>query len=50
MASGSAFAWARYGFGAARFGGQPPDTPYVLDAPHDLTPVVERLAAIFSGA
>jgi phosphoglycolate phosphatase len=49
VASGSAFAWARYGFGAARFDDGPPDTPYVLDAPADLTPVVDRLAAIFSG-
>lgn len=49
-AAGSAFAWARYGFGAVRFQAAPPDTPYVLDAPQDLVHVVDRLAAIFSGA
>jgi phosphoglycolate phosphatase-like HAD superfamily hydrolase len=49
VAAGSAFAWARYGFGARRFGREAPDTPYVLDAPQDLPPVVERLAGIFSG-
>jgi len=49
-ASGAAFAWARYGFGAPRFGGEPPDTPYVLDKPADLPAIVQRLAAIFSGA
>jgi phosphoglycolate phosphatase len=50
VAAGSGFAWARYGFGSARFGSEPPDTPYILDTPQDLPPVVERLAAIFSGA
>jgi phosphoglycolate phosphatase len=49
-ASGSAFAWARYGFGAARFAAEAPDTPYVLDSPADLVPVVDHLDAIFSGA
>jgi phosphoglycolate phosphatase len=49
-AAGSAFAWARYGFGARRFETEVPDTPYILDAPNDLIPVVDRLAAIFSGA
>jgi phosphoglycolate phosphatase len=50
IASASAFAWARYGFGAARFGDHPPDTPFVLDQPADLTAVVDGLTAIFSGA
>jgi phosphoglycolate phosphatase len=49
-ASGSAFAWARYGFGTGRFGSELPDTPYVLDVPADLVPIVDRLEAIFSGA
>lgn len=49
-ASGSAFAWARYGFGAARFGSLPPDTPYVLDVPADLPAIVDHLSSIFSGA
>lgn len=47
-ASGSAFAWARYGFGARRFV-TAPDTPYVLDAPQELIAVVDRLSGIFSG-
>jgi phosphoglycolate phosphatase len=50
QAAGSAFAWARYGFGADRFASGPPDTPYVLDAPQDVVPVVEQLAAIFSNS
>jgi phosphoglycolate phosphatase len=47
--AGCLFAWARYGFGAQRFDGGPPDTPYVLDRPSDLVAVVDRLAAISSG-
>lgn len=48
-AAGCTFAWARYGFGAARFGTERPDTPYVLDSPVDLLDVVERVAAVMSG-
>ena len=48
-AAGSAFAWARYGFSAARFEATPPDTPYVLDRPSDLVSVVDRFAAIATG-
>jgi phosphoglycolate phosphatase len=47
-AANCAFAWARYGFGAGRFGDETPTTPYILDAPADLTAVVDRLAAVFS--
>jgi phosphoglycolate phosphatase len=47
--AGCAFAWARYGFGARRFGHERPDTPYVLDAPRDLVAVVDRLVAVASG-
>ena len=50
VAAGCAFAWARYGFSAARFGGTPPDTPYVLDRPSDLGGVLDRFAAVNTGA
>ncbi len=49
-AAGCAFAWARYGFSAPRFGAAPPETPYVLDRPADLPPVLDRFAAVHSGA
>jgi phosphoglycolate phosphatase len=49
-AAGCSLAWARYGFGAARFDGHPPDTPYVLDTPADLTFVLDRFAAAIAGA
>ena len=49
-AAGSAFAWARYGFSAARFGSDVPDTPYVLERPSDLAGVLDRFAAIARGA
>jgi phosphoglycolate phosphatase len=48
--AGCAFVWARYGFGAARFANEPPDTPYILDAPRDLVATVDRLAAVMRGA
>lgn len=46
--AGCAFAWARYGFGAARFT-EPPATPYVLDRPIDLVAVFDRVAAVATG-
>jgi len=49
-AAGCAFAWARYGFSAARFGAVVPETPYVLDRPSDLGGVLDRFAAISTGA
>jgi phosphoglycolate phosphatase len=49
QAAGCAFAWARYGFGAARFGAEVPDTPYVLDSPRDALSVVDRVAAVHAG-
>lgn len=49
-AAGCAFAWARYGFSAARFGARTPDTPYVLERPSDLSGVVDRFAALNTGA
>lgn len=50
QAADCAFAWARYGFGAARFNDATPDTTYVLNEPRDLVQVVDRFAAVHSGA
>ena len=50
QAAGCSFAWARYGFGAARFDGNSPETPYVLEQPADLSSVLDRFAAIATGA
>jgi phosphoglycolate phosphatase len=47
-AAGCAFAWARYGFGAARFV-EPPNTPYVLDRPADLVAAFDRFTAVAAG-
>ena len=49
-AAGCVFAWARYGFSAARFDNDPPETPYVLNQPTDLIAVVDRFAAMRTGA
>jgi phosphoglycolate phosphatase len=49
-AAGCGFAWARYGFGAARFEDSAPDTPYVLDRPADLGAIVDRFDAVMRGA
>ena len=49
-AAGCAFAWAKYGFSAARFDGALPETPYVLDRPIDLIEALDRFAAIRTGA
>ncbi len=49
MAAGCGFGWARYGFGAARFDGGSPDTPYVLDRPRDLAAVLDRFSAVMTG-
>lgn len=38
------FVFARYGFGATKFGNHPPDTPYVIDHARDLDRVLEVLA------
>ncbi len=50
MAAGCSFAWARYGFGAARFEDEAPATPYVLDRPADLIAVVDRIERVTRGA
>jgi phosphoglycolate phosphatase len=48
-AASCGFVWARYGFGAARFDGDVPDTPYVLARPADLLDVIDRYSAVMSG-
>lgn len=48
-AADAVFVWARYGFGAQRFG-EPPPTPYVLDRPSDFAAVLDRFVAMTSGA
>jgi len=42
-AAGCPFVFARYGFGAAKFGHQPPATPFVLDHARELSAVLGRL-------
>jgi phosphoglycolate phosphatase len=37
------FVFARYGFGAPKFGSTPPNTPFVIDHPRDLERVLERI-------
>ena len=49
QAAGCSLAWARYGFGSVRFDGRPPETPFVLDAPVDLSAVLDRFAAMTAG-
>jgi phosphoglycolate phosphatase len=39
------FVFARFGFGATKFGGHPPDTPYVIDHARELESVVDRISA-----
>jgi phosphoglycolate phosphatase len=41
--AGCPFVWARYGFGARKFGAAPPATPFVVDYPRDLRPVLDRI-------
>ncbi len=49
-AAGCSFAWARYGFGAARFDDRVPETEYVLERPSDLGGILDRFAALTTGA
>ena len=42
-AAGCAFAWARYGFSAARFEDAPPETPLPLHQPTDPIEVLDSL-------
>ena len=41
-AASCAFGFARYGFGAAKFGAQPPQTPYVLNHARELAAMLDR--------
>ena len=43
--AGCPFVFARFGFGATKFGGQPPDTAYVIDHARELASVLARLSA-----
>ena len=43
-AAGCPFVFARYGFGAAKFGNQPAPTPYVVDHARQLAAVLDRVA------
>jgi phosphoglycolate phosphatase len=42
-AAGCPFVLARYGFGAAKFGTSPPDTPYAIDHVRELSAVLDRI-------
>jgi phosphoglycolate phosphatase len=48
-AAGCAFGFARYGFGAVRFGASSPATSLVLDEPRDLAAVLDRFEALNTG-
>jgi phosphoglycolate phosphatase len=50
VAAGRPFVWAQYGFGAARFDGAVPETPYLLDRASDLVEVFERFASSTAGS
>jgi phosphoglycolate phosphatase len=39
------FVFARFGFGAGKFGGQPPDTPFVIDHARELESVLGEISA-----
>jgi phosphoglycolate phosphatase len=43
-AAGVPFVWARYGFGASRFGSTPPDTELVIDHARELDGALDRLS------
>jgi phosphoglycolate phosphatase len=43
--AGCAYVFARYGFGAGKFGSQPPATPWVIDHPRELARVLDRVGA-----
>jgi phosphoglycolate phosphatase len=42
-AAGCPFVFARYGFGAGKFGGTPPRTPHVAHHPRDIVGLVLRI-------
>lgn len=41
--AGCPFVFARFGFGATKFGDHPPDTPYVIDHARELDRVLDRI-------
>jgi phosphoglycolate phosphatase len=43
--AGCAFAFAKFGFGAGKFGDAPPETPYVLNHARELSRVLDRFAS-----
>jgi phosphoglycolate phosphatase len=45
IAADCAFGFARYGFGAAKFGAEPPPTPHVLNHARELAGMLDRFAA-----
>ena len=45
VGAGVPFVFARFGFGAAKFGSAPPETPYVIDHPRELDSVLGRIPA-----
>ena len=45
VAARTPFVFARYGFGASKFGAEPPDTPFVIDHPRELTSSFEAARA-----
>ena len=44
-AAGVPFVWARYGFGASRFGSAPPNTPHVIDHARELERAIARITS-----
>lgn len=44
IAAGCAFAFARYGFGAGKFGADGPQTPYVLNHARELAAILDRFS------
>lgn len=43
--AGVPFVWARYGFGASRFGSEPPNTPHVIDHARELDGAIARITS-----
>ncbi len=43
VAGACVFVFARYGFGAVKFGNTPPETPWVVDHPRDLSAVFDLI-------
>ena len=41
--AGVPFVFAKYGFGASKFGAEPPDTDLVIEHPRELDRVLDRV-------